>query len=341
MRSKTRCLCVAALTALTAACGGSHGSKPVIGFLLGTLREDRWVRDRDFFVAEAQRLGADAIAQSANNDDATQLAQAEDLLKRGVDVLVIVPTSAQAALTIVQAAHKKNVPVVAYERMILQSDVDMYVATDAGKIGELQAKYLVDRAPKGNYVIIGGAPNDNNSRLLREGQMRVLKPFVDQGAINIVGDEDAADWKPDEALRITEAALTKAHNQVTAVLAPNDGTASGAIQALGAQQLAGKVLVTGQDADLAAVQRVVDGTQSMTIYKPLQRQATEAAKIAVALAKRQGLPRPDTTINNGLKAVPSILIPPVVVDRDNVRQTVIADGFLKEEDVYANRGGGR
>lgn len=339
MRSKATYLCVAALTLLTAACGGSRGSKPVIGFLLGTLREDRWVRDGDFFVAEAQSLGADVIAQSANNDDATQLAQAEDLLKRGVDVLVIVPTSAQAALAVVEAAHKKNVPVVAYERMILQSDVDMYVATNALKIGELQAKYLVDRAPRGNYVIIGGAPNDNNSQLLREGQMRVLKPLIDQGAIRIVGDENAADWKPEEALRITETALARTHNDLAAVLAPNDGTASGAIQALGEQQLAGKVLVTGQDADLAAVQRVVDGTQSMTVYKPLQRQATEAAKVAVALAKRQGMPRPDTTINNGFKAVPSILIPPVVVDRDNVRQTVIADGFLKEGDVYAGHGG--
>lgn len=230
MRSKATYLCVAALTLLTAACGGSRGSKPVIGFLLGTLREDRWVRDRDFFVAEAQSLGADVIAQSANNDDATQLAQAEDLLKRGVDVLVIVPTSAQAALAVVEAAHKKNVPVVAYERMILQSDVDMYVATNALKIGELQAKYLVDRAPRGNYVIIGGAPNDNNSQLLREGQMRVLKPLIDQGAIRIVGDENAADWKPEEALRITETALARTHNDLAAVLAPNDGTASGAIQ---------------------------------------------------------------------------------------------------------------
>ncbi len=337
----TRYLRVAALTLLVAACGGSNGGKPAVGFLLGTLREDRWIRDRDFFVAEAQRLGADVIAQSANNDDATQLAQAEDLLKRGIDVLVIVPTSAQAALAVVEAAHKKNVPVVAYERMILQSDVDMYVATDAIEIGELQAKYLVDRAPRGNSVIIGGAPNDNNSRLLREGQMRVLKPYIDQGAIRIVGDEDAADWKPEEASRITETAMGRAHNELAAVLAPNDGTASGAIQALGAQQLAGKVLVTGQDADLAAVQRVVAGTQSMTVYKPLHRQAAEAAKVAVALAKRQGLPRPDTTMNNGLKAVPSILIPPVVVDRDNVRQTVIADGFLKEQDVYAGAGGAK
>ena len=152
--------------------------------------------------------------------------------------------------------------------------------------------------------------------------------------IKVVGDQWANDWLPVEALKIMENALTRNNNQVDAVVVSNDGTAGGAIQALAEQNLAGKVLVSGQDADLAGCQRIVAGTQSMTVYKPILKLASLAAEVAVKMAKGQALDQKTTTVNNGKKDVPSILIPPVQVDKTNLDSTVIADGYQKKEEVY-------
>jgi D-xylose transport system substrate-binding protein len=182
--------------------------------------------------------------------------------------------------------------------------------------------------------MIGGAPTDNNAVLVREGQMKVVKPGMDKGEIKVVADQWAKDWQPVEALKIMENALTRNNNKVDAVVVSNDGTAGGAIQALGEQKLAGKVLVTGQDADLAACQRIVAGSQTMTVYKPIRALAYRAAEVAVALAKKQPLTGASRTSNNGKKDVPSILLEPVAVDKANLDSTVIADGFQKKEEVY-------
>src|SRR5258708_209407 len=159
-----------------AGCGKQNSNQIKIGLLLGTLKEERWQHDRDLFVAKAKELGADVLVQSANNDDALQISQAENLLTQGVKVLVVVPHNAKSAATIVASAHKAGVKVIAYDRVIQNCDLDYYVAFDAPQIGELQADYLVKRMPKGNYALIFGGPTDNNSVLLRDGQMKVLKP---------------------------------------------------------------------------------------------------------------------------------------------------------------------
>jgi D-xylose transport system substrate-binding protein len=169
--------------------------------------------------------------------------------------------------------------------------------------------------------------------MVRDGQMEVLKPAIDRGDIKIVADQWAKDWLPSEALRHTENALTQANNNVVAVVASNDSTAGGAIQALEEQKLARKVLVSGQDADLAAAQRIAVGTQSMTVYKPIVPLATKAAEAAVALAKGERVETSES-VNNGKKDVPAILLQPVVVDRGNLASTVVKDGFLKMDDVY-------
>jgi D-xylose transport system substrate-binding protein len=201
-------------------------------------------------------------------------------------------------------------------------------------VGELQGEYAVKNKPKGNYVLIGGAPTDNNALLLRDGQMKFLKAPVDRGDIKIVSDQWARDWQPIEALKIMENALTRVNNQVDAVVASNDGTAGGAIQALTEQKLAGKVLVTGQDAELAACQRIVAGTQTMTIYKPIPVLGSKAAEVAVLLAKKQSIPDQTKPVKNGKKDVPSILLEPIPVDKDNLLSTVIKDGYHKLEEVY-------
>jgi D-xylose transport system substrate-binding protein len=306
-----------------------------IGLSMDTLKEERWQHDRDLFVERAKELGADVLVQAADGDDKVQTQQAENLLTQGVNVLVVIPHNGEIAASIVEASHRQNVPVVSYDRLIRNSEPDLYISFDNEKVGELQARYLIERAPRGNYVLIGGAPTDNNATLFRKGQMNILKPAIDRGDIKVVADQWARDWLASEALRHTENALTQSNNNVVAVVVSNDGTAGGAIQALEEQKLGGKVLVSGQDADLAALQRIIAGTQSMTVYKPVAQLARRAAEAAVALAKHEKV-ESTSAINNGKVDVPSVLLDPVVVDKNNIVDTVIKDGYQKLEDVYRN-----
>ncbi len=315
--------------------GQREKGKIRIGFSMDSLLIERWQRDRDQFVAHAKELGAEVLVQSADGKDSTQVQQCENLLTQGIDVLVIVPHNGEVMASIVNSAAAQHVPVVSYDRLIRNSDVSIYISYDNVKVGELQAQYLYDRAPKGNYVLIGGAPTDNNARMLREGQLKVLQPAIDRHDIKIVADQWSRDWLASEALDHTENALTQAGNKVAAVVASNDSTAGGAVQALEEQKLAGKTLVSGQDADVAACQRIVAGTQSMTVYKAITPLASRAAEIAVALAKHTPV-ESNSKVNNGSKDVPSVLLTPVTVDKNNIAQTVIKDGFLKVEDVYRN-----
>ncbi|HEX8707621.1 MAG TPA: substrate-binding domain-containing protein, partial [Pyrinomonadaceae bacterium] len=202
------------------------------------------------------------------------------------------------------------------------------------KIGELQAKYLLDRVAKGNYLIIGGSPTDNNAVLLHDGQLNILKPAVDRGDVKIVADQYSKEWLASEALKNTENALTQNNNNIQAVVASNDGTAGGVIQALG--PLAGNpVLVSGQDAELPACQRIVEGKQAMTVYKPIKPLAFSAVESAIKLANGEQVAAGDK-INNGKIDVPSILQEPIAVDKNNMMETVIKDGYHTLEEVYKN-----
>lgn len=310
-------------------------SGPVkIGFSMDTLKEERWQRDKELVEQRAKELGAELSVLVANGDDSVQTKQADNLLTQGVDVLIVAPHNGVIAASIVEAARKQCVPVISYDRLIKNSDVDLYVSHQVVKIGEMQAKYLLDRVPKGNYLIIGGSPTDNNAVLLHQGQMNILKPAVDSGAVKIVADQYSKEWLASEALKNTENALTQNNNNIQAVVASNDGTAGGVIQALG--QLAGNpVLVSGQDAELPACQRIVEGKQAMTIYKPIKPLAFSAVESAIKLANGEPVEAKDK-INNGKIDVPSILQEPVAVDKANMMDTVIKDGYHKAEDVYKN-----
>lgn len=304
-----------------------------VGLSLDTLKEERWQFDRDILAAHAKELGADVLIRSANGDDAVQTDQAEGLLNQlDVDVLVVVPHNAQTCASIVRMARQKNVPVISYDRLILDSEPDLYISFDSVKVGELEAGYLLDRAPRGNYIIMGGPPTDNNAQLLRQGQMKTLKPALNSGAVKIVADLWARDWQPQDALEKTESVLAR-NPDVAAVVASNDVVAGAVVQALEEQKLAGKVLVSGQDADLAALQRIVAGTQTMTVYKPINKLARRAAEAAVALARGEKV-ETTGTINNGKIDVPSILLDPITVDKTNMVEAVINDGYQKIEEVY-------
>ncbi|HYX29083.1 MAG TPA: substrate-binding domain-containing protein [Pyrinomonadaceae bacterium] len=314
--------------------GAKSGGPVRIGFSMDTLKEERWQRDKALVEQRCKEAGAQCEVLVADGSDATQINQAESFLTKGVDVLIVAPHNGQVAASIVEAAHKQNVPVISYDRLIRNADVDLYVSHQVVKIGQMQAQYALDHQPKGNYVLIGGSQTDNNALLLMDGQMQVLQPAIDKGQIKIVTKQFAREWLASEALRIMEDALTKNNNDIQAVVASNDGTAGGAIAAI-PPQLVGKILVTGQDAELAAVQRIVEGKQTMTIYKPIQPLAFAAVDSAIKLAKGEKVDAKDK-INNGRVDVPALLFEPMVLDKDNVMQTVIKDGYQKIEDVYKN-----
>ena len=306
-----------------------------IGFSMDTLKEERWQRDKELVEQRARDVGAQVSIVAANGDDNLQVKQAENLLTQGVDVLIVAPHNGDVAASIVQMAKKQGVPVISYDRLIKNSDVDLYVSHQVVKIGEMQAKYILDKAPKGNYVIVQGAETDNKAKLLHQGQMNVLKPAVDRGDIKIIANQPAKEWQASAALNIVENALTQSKNDIVAVVASNDGTARGAVQALQGQGLAGKVFVSGQDADLASLRLIALGDQTMTIYKPIQPLAQSAVDAAVKLARGQAVETTDT-IDNGFKKVPAILLEPVAVDRNNIVQTVVKDGYQSLQRICEN-----
>jgi D-xylose transport system substrate-binding protein len=353
MRRKPFCICLILLALISGACvsgtqetnsGGSAVARkkkgpnePVkIGFSMDTLKEERWQRDKDLVEKRAKELGMEVNIQVANGDDNLQIKQAENLLTQGVDVLIVAPHNGDVAASIVEAGHRQGIPVISYDRLIKNSDVDLYLSHQVVRMGEMQAQYLLDHVNKkpANFVIVGGSPTDNNALLLHQGQMNVLKPAVDRGDVKIVVDQYAKEWQANEALKIVENALTLVNNQVDAVVASNDGTARGAVQALEGQNLAGKVLVSGQDADLASLKLIVEGKQTMTVYKAIQPLAYSAVDAAIKLARGESVSTTDT-IDNGFKKVPAILLEPVAVDRNNLVSTIVRDGYHTLEEICA------
>ena len=299
---------------------------PKLGFSIDDLRIERWSRDRDYFIAAARTLGATVNVQSADASEQRQIAQVENLLSRNMDAVVIVPFNSQVFGNTVSEANQSNIKVISYDRLILNANIDAYISFDNVRVGEMQAQGVVDAVPRGNYYLLGGAPTDNNAKLLRQGQMKVLQPLIDRGDIKIVGGEYIPEWSATTALSVMENALTKNNNKIDGVVASNDALAGGAIQALAAQGLAGKVAVSGQDSDLAAVQRIVKGTQTSTVYKPLKLIASNAAKMSVALVRGQSFPF-NAKLNNGTKDVDTLLLTPIMITKANVN-ILVKDGFF-------------
>jgi D-xylose transport system substrate-binding protein len=312
----------------------ADAKNPKIGFSIDDLRLERWTRDRDYFVEAAEKLGAKVFVQSANANEQRQISQIENLISRGVDVLVIVPFNATVLTNTIKEAKKAGIKVLSYDRLILNADIDAYISFDNEKVGEMQAAGVTRIQPKGNYYLLGGAPTDNNAKMLRKGQMTVLQPLIDKGDIKIVGQQWVKEWSASEAMSIIENALTANNNKIDAIVASNDGTAGGAIQALAAQKMSGKVPVSGQDADLAAIKRVIAGTQAMTVYKPLRTIASEAAKMAVQLARNEK-PAYNSQYDNGSKQVNTVLLTPTPLTKANVN-LLIDDSFYTKAQIGTN-----
>lgn len=310
--------------------------RPLIGFSVDTLKEERWQHDRDFFIQRANELGADVLVQAANSNDTQQTKDVEALISRKIDVLVVVPHDGAAMAKAVALAHDSGIPVIAYDRIILDSDLDFYVTFDVLKIGATQAQYLIDRIRPGHkmrVVRINGAKTDHDAFLVREGQDQALKPFIERGQIEIVHDDWAEEWKPEAAKKIVNAAITRFGHDIDAVLAANDGTAGGAIQALTEEGLVGKVLVTGGDGELAACQRIVNGTQSMTVFQPVNELAAKAAEIAVKMAEKKPVIATTATSNKKID-VPTAAVDVVAMVKSNVPELAVQRGYLHFDEIY-------
>lgn len=305
-----------------------------VGFLLHALDKERWESDRDYFVEKVKELGGTVTVVEAGNNAETQLKQAQKLLAEGVNVLVVVPVDQFAAAKIVQEANKMNVPVISYDRLILNCKLSYYVSTDNVRIGELQARYLTTIKPEGNYMLIGGARSDHNSQFLYLGQMNVLAPLIEKGDVKIVLNTFTEAWEEAEGYKITRDFLKNNKNKPDAILAGNDAIALGAIRALEETGLAGKVLVAGMDADLQNLQEIVKGTQTCTIYKPIQKMASVAAEIAFRLGSGLECERTFQTTSNGEMLVPSFLFDGDLVNKHNIKFTVVSEGYQKEEDIF-------
>jgi D-xylose transport system substrate-binding protein len=297
-----------------------------IGFSLGERRQT----DLSEFQQRVHELGAALIVRDAGGDDDVQLRQVKELLDAGIDVLVFLPHDTGRAMPIVMAAHAMNIPVISYDRLA-SAPVDLYVGFDLFRVGMLEARSLVEQAPRGNYLLLGGSPLDGNSRIVRAGQMKVLQPLIDRRAIRIVADIWVPEWSGTEAYLLVSDKLQHLDVPLTAIVASSDSIAGGAIQALDDQKLSGKVLVSGQDADLAAVERLFAGTQLMTVYKPAGKEACAAAEAALKLARHQDVE--GLSVPNGAFATKAILLTPIAVTAQNAKDTVFKDGFQKPEAV--------
>ena len=314
-------------------CGLQQRDKDVeVGLLIHALDKERWENDRDFLIEKVEGLGGTVIVKIADNDADKQLEQAKELLANGVDVLVVIPVDQFAAAEIVNEAQKQNIKVISYDRLIKNCKLDYYVSTDNVDIGTLQAAYLTTIKPEGNYALIGGALNDNNSQLLYLGQRNVLQPLVERGDIKIVYNEFTNNWSEEEGYEHARKILA-ANKKIDAIIAANDAIARGVIKALDETEVE-DVLVAGMDADLANLQDIVAGKQTCTVYKPYEKLAATTADLAMKLARCEECENTFQTVSNGTKLVPTVFHSAMIVNRENLKLTVISEGYQTEEEVF-------
>ncbi|HUM84390.1 MAG TPA: substrate-binding domain-containing protein [Lachnospiraceae bacterium] len=308
-----------------------------IGFTFDTFVIERWLRDRDVFVATAARLGADVNVQTANGDAQEQINQIEYFIKKKVDVIVIIATEGDKLKDVVKKAKDAGIKVIAYDRLILNCNVDFYISFDNEKVGALMADALKSAMPDGGNILeIDGPTTDNNVTLVDKGFLRELKGTD----INIVKKYNCDAWLAEHAFTYATEGL-KAYPDIKGIMCGNDDLAGQVFSVLSENRRAGDVTLVGQDADLAACQRIVEGTQLMTVYKPVDSLASKAAEAAVALCKdssdsENSILKEASTINDGTYDVPYIGLDPIAVTKENMDATIIADNFHTRDEVYLN-----
>ena len=305
----------------------------VIGVSLPTQRDERWVRDKAIMEQYAKEKGVTVKIENADYNAAKQVSQVENLISQGIDVLILTPIldslNIPVTAAMVEKARKSGIKVISYDGLITNSDLDLYVSFNNIMVGELQGKYLTEKVPRGNYIILSGYADS----IFKKGAMEYILPLTARNDIKIVTDEIVDNWDPRIAYKIVKDSLVANNNKIDVILATNDAIAGAAIEWLQEQGLAGKVAVTGQDAELAAIRRITQRTQLMTVFKDTRVLGKVAIDVAINLANGKDV-EVNSTVNNGKIDVPSILITPIAIDKNNIDSVLIASGYLKQNEVY-------
>ena len=287
------------------------------GFIVHTLQDERWAIERDVFTQKINEIGGEVKFENANQDERVQYHQAKQLIDEGIDVLVVVPVNSKTAASIARLCQKEKVKIIAYDIMIDNCDLDLYVSFDNMKIGEMMANYAITNQPSGNYVLLWGDSNMKVARWIKEGQMKILQPYVEAGKIEILYRAFVEGWSPVNASHILDRIIDFADQPIDAVLASSDGIAGGAIASFSNAGYTMYPLITGQDASQSALKLIREEKQSMSIYKPFENLAEIAATAAYNLVKGKEI-KVDTVLFNGRINVPSILLQPSVIDMENI-----------------------
>lgn len=324
-------VCLAVMMATIAATTAAHAAPPKIGFILSTMQEERYQRDRKVFEETVTKLGGKVVFASCNNNEQTQAAEVDNLLSQGVKVLVIQPVNGDTAAAFVKQAKQDGVAVVGYDRLIKSAPIDAYITEDSFKVGQLQAEAAVKfTGGKGNYVLLMGQAGHSVAEARTAGVMSVLKKYPD---IKLVVKQYHPGWSPNLAMQTVENALTQNKNNIQAILANNSGMAHGAIQALEEQKLTGKVFVAGADADLAAIRDIVAGKQQFEVFISINDMAKRAAETAMSLAQKEEL-KFDSLVENGTGKIKTINTPVFPVDKGQIESRIISTGFHSRDAVY-------
>ena len=313
-----------------AGCAKKDAGKIKIGVSLPTLREERWVEDYNGFLEAQEKLGYEIIIQVADNNADRQQRQVENMITQGIKALIIAPHDGTAARQLVQMAQKDKIPVIAYDRPITNGGANLLIETDQFEIGRKMGQFIWDNVPRGNLVFLKGDASDDTVYPMADGTMSVIQPRVSDGTYKIVMDQFVVDWEPANALRLMEQALTANRNNIQGVIAPNDGTAGGVIQALAAQGLAGKVPVTGQDCEVDAIKRIIAGTQGMTILYDNAAMSFAAVEAAIRLASGQ----PSGATGTASDGTPILGFSPVTIDKNNYRRLLLDTHKISEDDLH-------
>lgn len=317
------------------ASAGKEEHKIQIGLTVDSFVIERWIRDRDVFVATARELGADVNVQDAGADAEEQISQIEYFISKQVDVIVVIARDCGVLSDVVQKAQNAGIPVISYDRMINNANTDFYISFDNRKVGEIMAQALIDAIPQGGDIfMIQGSSSDNNVKMLKEG----FDDTLEDTNLNVVYEANCDGWTAELAVGYVEEALEK-YPHVKGIMCGNDDIASQVVQVLAENQLAGNVVVIGQDGDLAACQRIVEGTQYMTAFKSIEDLAREAAKYAVEIGSgREASELEGVTekVNDGTYDIPSKVLDPIAVTRENIDEVIIDGGFHRRDEVYLN-----
>lgn len=305
---------------------GCKQQAPKIGILIHSYENARWIKDKDYLVENLTKLGAEVMVEVANDDQQKQILQAQEMVNKGVKVLIVAAANQDESAKIVELAHKENVKVIAYDRLINGCQLDYYITANSTQIGQLMTSFITSLKPKGKYALIPGSKYDNNAMRLFIGQMNVLQPLMEKGDIQVVYSEFTEAWTQAEGSLHTNRILDQ-DPDITAIIAGSDAISDGVLITLKERGLEGKVLVTGQDAELDNVKDVMSGIQACDILKPLKEMARITAELAVSLAMEKPLTMKFTTESNGKALVKSILLDAVLITKDNVETTVVTSGF--------------